>query len=610
MAVEPAAEIGGSATAPVTLLARIENAASIAILCAMAILPILEIVGRHLWRTGVPGSAMLVQHGTLWIAFLGAAIAAREGNLLALGATADLLPARFKRGVRLYSGSVSAAVAALLCIAGVSLVLLEREGGGHLLAWFPTWFAEAVIPVGYALIAWRLLRGAAPSPRGQILAALLGATGAGIILSPLAGHTAVFLAALALLLIAAVFGAPVFAVLGGLAILFFRHADVPLASIPTEIYRLVTSPALPTIPLFAFAGYLLAAGKASHRLLRFFRALFGWMPGAIAVVTVLACTFFTTFTGASGVTIVALGGLLLPALKAEGYKDRFSIGLITSTGALGLLFPPCLPVILYAVMAGIAVDKMFLGGILPGILLVLLILAYALRAGFHAGMSRTPFSLAELGGAFREAKWEILLPLLVVLGIFGGFATMVETAALVVLYVLIVEVFVHRDISLRGDFPRVGAEAAMLIGGVLVVMAAAMGLTSYLVDAGIPEATLTWARTNIHSTVVFLIIINVFLLLVGALMNIFSAIIVVVPIIAPMAAVFGVDPVHLGIIFLANLELGYLTPPVGMNLFLSAYRFKRPLGEVFASIVPFYLILLVGVLAITYIPALTTALSR
>ncbi len=606
----PESDPGGAGIAPAPLLARVENAVSVALLCVMAVLPILEIVGRRLWRTGVPGSAMLVQHGTLWIAFLGAAIAAREGNLLALGAATDLLPTRFKQWVRLYSGAVSSAVAALLCVAGVSLVHIEREGGGLLLTYLPVWVAEAVIPVGCALIAWRLLRGATPSPWGRAAAALVAAVAVAVTLSPLAGHAAVLYGSLVLLLAAAVFGAPVFAVLGGLAILLFRHADVPLAAIPTEIYRLVTSPALPTIPLFAFAGYLLAAGNASHRLLRFFRALVGWMPGAIAIITVLACTFFTTFTGASGVTIVALGGLLYPALKAEGYTDRFSIGLITSTGSLGLLFPPCLPVILYAVMAGIAVDKMFLGGIFPGLLLVLLILAFVLRTGLRVDRPRTPFSWAELGGAVREAKWEILLPGLVVTGIFGGFATMVETAALAVLYVLFVEVFVHRDITLCGDFPRIGAEAAMLIGGVLIVMAAAMGLTSYLVDAGVPEQILSWTRATIHSRVLFLIMLNVLLLMVGALMNIFSAIVVVVPIIAPMAAAFDIAPVHLGIIFLANLELGYLTPPVGMNLFLSAYRFKRPLGEVFASIVPFYLILLAGVLAITYIPWLTTALVR
>jgi tripartite ATP-independent transporter DctM subunit len=253
---------------------------------------------------------------------------------------------------------------------------------------------------------------------------------------------------------------------------------------------------------------------------------------------------------------------------------------------------------------------MFLGGFLPGFLLVLLTLALALRAGFRVDRPRTPFSLTELGGALFAAKWEILLPVLVIIGIFGGFATMVETAAFAVLYVLVVEFLVHRDISLRVDFARVGAEAATLIGGVLIILAAAMGLTSYLVDAGIPAQIFAWVQATIHSRVVFLVALNVFLLLVGALMDVFSAIIVVVPVIAPMAAAFGIDPVHLGVIFLANLQLGYLTPPVGMNLFLAAYRFKLPLGEVVVSLVPFYLILLAGMLVITYVPALTTVLLR
>ncbi|MGE5662934.1 MAG: TRAP transporter large permease subunit [Deltaproteobacteria bacterium] len=593
---------------PQPAVSRLEDAVSIAILCAMALLPILEIVGRRLWRTGIPGSSALVQHGTLWIGFLGAAIAAREKRLLALGAATGLLPPRFRGAAEIFAASVAAAATALLAAAGLSLVLLERANAAELIPHVPVWAAEAVIPVGFALIGWRLVRGASSSWGGRAAAAAGAAAAAWIASSPLLVHPASLAAALAVLLAAAVFGAPVFALLGGLAVLLFRHADVPAASIPAEIYRLVTSPTLPTIPMFAFAGYLLAAGKASHRLVRLFRALVGWMPGAIAVVTVLSCAFFTTFTGASGVTIVALGGLLLPALVAEGYAERFSVGLLTSTGSLGLLFPPCLPVILYAVVAGIGVDKMFLGGILPGLLLVALMAALAVRTGFRAGARRTPFSWTELRESLWESKWELLLPVIVVAGIFGGFATTVETAALAVLYVLFVETVVHRDVSLSRDFSRVGAEAATLIGGVLIVLAAAMGLTSYMVDAEVPGAILDWVQKSIHSPAVFLIALNAFLLVVGGLMNIFSAIVVVVPIIAPMAAAYGVDPVHLGIIFLANLELGYLTPPVGMNLYLAAYRFDRPLGAVFRSIVPFYLILLGGVLAITYIPALTTAL--
>ncbi|MGE5189365.1 MAG: TRAP transporter large permease subunit [Gemmatimonadota bacterium] len=587
---------------------RFEDAVSIAILCAMALLPILEIVGRRLWRTGIPGSSALVQHGTLWIGFLGAAIAGREKRLLALGTLSGLLPPSLRSVAGAFSAAVSAAATGLLCAAGVSLVLLERADGSELVPHVPVWAAEAVIPVGFALIAWRLVRGAAPTWRGRAVVAA-GAVAAGwAAQSAVMTGSAALAASVAVLLVAAVFGAPVFALVGGLAVLLFRHADVPIASIPAEIYRIVTSPTLPTIPLFAFAGYLLAAGKASHRLVRLFRALVGWMPGAVAVVTVLACAFFTTFTGASGVTIVALGGLLLPALVAEGYTDRFSIGLLTSTGSLGLLFPPCLPVILYAVVAGVGVDKMFLGGILPGLLLVALMAALAVRAGLRAGARRTPFSWPELRGALWESKWELLLPVIVLGGIFGGFATTVETAALAVLYVLSVELLVHRGVSLRGNFSRVGAESATLIGGVLIVLAAAMGLTSYMVDADVPGSILGWVRTTIHSRAIFLVALNAFLLLVGGLMNIFSAIVVVVPIIAPIAAAFGVDPVHLGIIFLANLELGYLTPPAGMNLFLSAYRFDRPLAAVFRSIVPFYLIILGGVLAITYIPWLTTAL--
>ncbi len=597
-----------AAAAPRSTLSRVEDAVSIAVLCAMAALPILEIVGRRLWRTGIPGSSALVQHGTLWIGFLGAAIAAREKRLLALGAATGALPPGLRSAAEIFSASVSAGLTALLCAAGVSLVQAERADPTELIPHVPAWVAEAVIPAGFALIAWRLVRGASPSWRGRAIAVAGSAAVAWLASSSIMVHPAALAVAAAVLLAAAVFGAPVFALLGGLAVVLFRNADVPAASIPAEIYRLVTSPTLPTIPLFAFAGYLLAAGKASHRLVRLFRALVGWMPGAIAVVTVLACAFFTTFTGASGVTIVALGGLLLPALVAERYGERFSVGLLTATGSLGLLFPPCLPVILYAVVAGIAVDKMFLGGILPGLVLVALMAALAVRTGIRAGARRTPFSFPELRGALWESKWELLLPVIVLGGIFGGFATTVETAALAVLYVLLIETVVHRDVSLAGDFSRVGAEASTLIGGVLIVLAAAMGLTSYLVDAGVPEAVLAWVRATIHSRAVFLIALNGFLLVVGGLMNIFSAIVVVVPIIAPMAAAYGVDPVHLGIIFLANLELGYLTPPVGMNLFLAAYRFDRPLGAVFRSIVPFYLILLGGVLAITYLPALTTVL--
>ena len=574
----------------------------------MAVLPILEIAGRRIWRTGVPGSTTLLQHGTLWIGFLGGAISARDGSLLSLGAAADLLPPAARNAASIFSAGISSAVALLLCLAGVTLLRIESADGRLLLPFLPVWLAEAAIPLGFALIAWRLVRRSSGSAAGRAAAAALAAAFALAVSSDLLLSKGPFTASVVLLAASVILGAPLFAALGGLAVLLFRHAGVPLASIPAEMYRLVTSPTLPTLPLFTFAGYILTAGNASGRLVRLFRALVGWMPGAVAVVAVLVCAFFTTFTGASGVTILALGGILLPALLAERYPERFSIGLLTSTGSLGLLFPPCLPVILYAVVGGIAVDRMFLGGFLPGLLLVLLMAGWAMRTGFLSGARRTSFSLRELLRAAWEAKWDILLPPVVLLGIFGGFATIVEAAAMTVVYAFCIEAFVHRGLSIRRDLPRVGAESATLIGGVLVILAAAMGLTGYMVDAGVPGAILSWVQSSIHSRHLFLAVLNLFLLAVGSLMDIFSAIVVVVPVIAPLAPVFGVDPVHLGVVFLANLQLGYLTPPVGMNLFLSAYRFDRSLGEVYRSVLPFLLLLFAGVLAITYLPLLSTIL--
>lgn len=603
-----AAERPSAQAGAISLLRRAENGLSVAMLCAMALLPILEIVGRRLWRTGIPGSTTLVQHGTLWIGFLGGAITARDGGHLSIGALTGVLPQSFRKPASIFTASVSASVSLLLCSAGVTLVRIEWADGRYLLPFLPVWLAEAVIPLGFALMAWRLVRLSSDTWGGRAAAAVLAVAGVLVVSSDLLSLSAPFAASLVILAAAVLLGAPLFAALGGLAVLLFRYSQVPTASIPAEIYRLVTSPTLPTIPLFTFAGYILTVGNTSGRLVRLFRAMMGWMPGAIAVVTVLVCTFFTTFTGASGVTIVALGGILLPALLAERYPERFSYGLLTASGSLGLLFPPCLPVILYAVVAGIPVDKMFLGGVLPGVLLVLLMAGWGVRTGVLSGARRTPFSLSELGEAAWDAKWDILLPVVVLFGIFGGFATTVEAAAITVLYAFFVGVFVHRDVGLRKQFPEAGTESARLVGGFLILFAVATGLTAYLVDAGVPQAIFQWVRQTIHSRYVFLLVLNVFLLIVGSFMHIFSAIVVVVPIIAPLATAFDIHPVHLGIIFLANLELGFLMPPAGMNLFLSAYRFDRSLGEIYRSVIPFLLILLAGVLAITYLPVLTTAL--
>ena len=604
----PGPSASGGDAPPESLADRVENAVSILLLVGMAVLPLLEIVGRRLWRTGVPGSSALVQHATLWIGCLGGAIAARDDQLLSLGRLTDRFPDPYRKILASFAAAVSAAISLLLAWSGLQLVRAEWADRHSVVPFLPLWVAEAVIPAGFLLIAWRLVRTSPGGWAARAATAAAAAAGVAVVASGGILASAPFIAAIVTLLLAVILGAPLFVALGGMAVLLFRHAEVPLAAISAEIYRLVTSPTLPTLPLFAFAGYVLTLGNVSRRLVRFFRAVVGWMPGGIAVVAVLVCTFFTTFTGASGVTILALGGILLPALLEERYAEGFSLGLLTSSGSLGLLFPPCLPVILYGVVAGIAVDKMFLGGFLPGLLLTAMMAAWAVRGGIRAGARRTPFSLRELGQAAWVAKWDLLLPVIVLAGIFGGFATAVEAAAITVLYAICIEAFVHRDIRPGKLIRGAGTESTRLVGGFLLLLAAATGLTGYMIDAGVPQTIFGWVRSTIDSRLTFLLVLNGFLLVVGAFMHIFSAIVIVVPIIAPLAAAFDVHPVHLGVIFLANLELGYLMPPVGMNLFMSAYRFGKPYAEVCRSIVPFLLILLAGVLAITYLPALSTAL--
>jgi tripartite ATP-independent transporter DctM subunit len=587
-----------------------ENLLVSAALAAMAVLPLAEIALRAAAGIGVPGSSAFVQHLTLVVAMLGGAIAARESRLLSLSTGVGLLPARLRAAAQVFSGAVAAAVTALLCAASVRFVLLEREGGNELAAGVPVWAAQLVLPAGFGLVAIRLILHASPRWAGRLTAAAIaaGAVAAGA-LSPLDPSDLVVPAFVALG-VATALGAPVFTALGGAALILFWGAEVPIAAIPVETYRLVVSPTLPTIPLFTLAGYFLAEGGASKRLVRVFQALAGWTRGGPAIVTALVCAFFTSFTGASGVTILALGGLLMPVLLAARYKERDALGLLTAAGSLGLLFPPSLPVILYGIVSRTPIDRMFLGGILPGVLLLGLTAWWGRRRGARTGAPTEAFDPREAGRAIWEAKWELVLPVVVLAGLYGGVATLVEAAALTALYAFVVETFVYRDLRLRRDAPRVTTECGILVGGVLMILGVALGFTNYLVDAEVPAKAVAWVKGTIDSKLVFLLLLNLFLLLVGCLMDIFSAIVVVVPLIAPMGEAFGIKPVHLGIIFLANMELGYLTPPVGMNLFLSSYRFGKPLPEVYRSVVPMLIVLFAGVLLITYVPALTTTLPR
>ena len=403
----------------------------------------------------------------------------------------------------------------------------------------------------------------------------------------------------------ALFGAPIFAVMSAFALAAFYFSGTELSAVAVEIYRLANAPTILTIPLFTFAGYVLAESKAPVRLLRLCNAFLGWMPGGVAIVCLAICAFFTAFTGASGVTIIALGGLLYPILIQEGYSEKFSLGLITTCGSLGLLFPPSLPIILYGIIAKVDIDQLFLAGVLPGLILMLVLGGYSIFESRKNPKKKHHFSIAEMKGALWDARYELPLPIFVLGGIYGGIVTATEASAMSAFYVLIVNCFFTKDLSLTKDVPKVIIESLTLVGAILLILCCALGLTNYLVDEEIPMKILEAMRTFITNKYLFLFVLNIFLLVVGCLMDIFSAIIVVVPLIIPIAEQFGVNPLHLAIVFLTNLEIGYITPPVGINLFISSFRFNRPVLELYKVSIPFLILMIFALIIITYIPWLT-----
>ncbi|MEN8164881.1 MAG: TRAP transporter large permease subunit [Acidobacteriota bacterium] len=416
------------------------------------------------------------------------------------------------------------------------------------------------------------------------------------------------LTGLALLLIA-LLGAPLFAVILTSAFLGFARGDVDPMVVAMEVYRIADTPILLAIPLFTFAGYLVGESEAPRRLIRLTDALFGWMPGGLAVVALVTCALFTAFTGASGVTIVALGALLYPALKDAGYRENFNLGLITTSGSLGLLFPPSVPLILYGIVAEISIDRLFVAGILPGALMVLLLSLMSLREGARSNALRekAAFNPREAFAALRTSIWEIPLPFIVLGGVYSGFFAVSEAAAVTVVYVLIVEVLIYREIPIR-RVPAVMRESMVMVGGILIILGASLASTNYLIDAQVPEQLLAFVTAHISSKLTFLILLNLFLLVLGMMLDIFSALVIVVPLILPIALGYGIDPVHLGIIFLANMQIGYCTPPVGMNLFIASYRFDKPVVQLYRATLPFLAVLLLTVLIITYVPWLTMVL--
>ena len=587
-------------------LNQFEKYFTFAIFTLLVSLPFIEVVSRIFGSTGVVASSVLVQHLTLWIGFFGAVIASRKNRLLSL-TSYPLFSNEEKINLKNFlAKTISIFVVICLGYGALALVQVEKEFPVNISPLISRWGAQIVMPLGFLLIAFHMLQNSYKSLLNRFFLALslialyLLFTVEVMRESGIIAWVVVFV-----LLFALSRGAPIFIGLGGLAVFFFWSDWTPLSAISAEAYRIVVSPTLPTIPLFTLAGYILAESRASERLVKLFQSLFGWIPGGTPVVLILLCGFFTALTGGSGVTILALGGLFLPLLIKEGYSKAFSLGLITVAGSLGLLFPPSLPLILYALTAGISVKSVFLAGLIPGLIRVFIIGGWAVWQGRSESVSKHKFKLSNILSALSEAKWEALLPFFILFGIFGGFTTLVETAAIIVVYVIIIEVFVYGDIN-WSSLKNIAAECGTLIGGVLIILGVAMGLTSFLVDAQIPIHLLEWVKSNISSKFLFLLMLNIFLLAIGCMMDIFSAIIISVPLIAPIGAYFGIDPIHLAIIFIANLELGFLTPPVGMNLYLSAYRFNESMPTIYRSTIPFFLVMLLSVIAVTYLPFLST----
>jgi len=586
------------------VLARAEDIALALALAGIVLFPISEVVLRG--TQGISGSTPITRHLVLLVGMLGGAVAAREGRMLALSTVDAFLKGWLKTALHVFSYGVAAAVALFLAEAGREWVAAEMVTGQELAWGIPLWWVQAVLPLGFALVAVRSVLHKNDTWQRKLACAGIALAIVLIALNPPLEPARLVTPALILLGAATLFGAPIFVTLGGAALILLWGGGETIASVPVDHYSLVTNATLPSIPLFTLAGYFLAEGGASKRLIAVFQSLFGSIRGGPAIVTALVCAFFTSFTGASGVTILALGALLLPILLSAGYSERSALGLITGGGSLGLLLPPCLPLILYAIVAKVEITEMFLGGILPGTLLILMTVWWGIRCGPRDAATRSPFVARAAWRAAWEAKWELALPVVALWALFSGRATPVEAAAITALYAFVVEVVIYRDLSPLNGTRKVLVECGIVMGGVLMILGVALGFTKWMVLDQIPDQLSEWVAASVESPLMFLLLLNVFLLVVGCLMDIFSAIIVVVPLIVPMGEHFGIHPVHLGIVFLANLELGYLTPPVGMNLFLSAYRFDKPVMYITRASLPMLFVLALGVVLITYVPAITT----
>lgn len=652
-----------------SLIARLEDGTVIAALLLMALIPTAQVIVRLLFDATLTAINDYVRHLAVWVACLSGIVATRERRHLSLSAGLPKLPAPYDRWAAAGATTITVAVTTAVAVSAASLTLIGFDPSARV-GVLPRRAVLAIMPVGFGLMALRAViaagrpDGDGGSGRAGAAAGVLGAAlgvvlalpslveliiavswevGSGLpatIETPLRDAAdavtgvvrALRLPLLIVMIVSAVAGVPIFAVLGGISLVMFATNGV-LETVPDEAYGMLISVQVPALPLFAVAGFLLSESGAGKRLIDLCTALFSRFRGGLIIAATLICAYFTTFTGASGVTILAVGGLLAALLLQSGFRKELAIGLLTASGSIGLLFPPSLPIIMYGMVTQTDIRALFAGGMGPGVLMVAALIVFtlvrarrtarrtaapqagageagaAVAAAGAAAAAAAPAGLREIGAALRRAGWEAALPVVILALLFGGITNLVETAAVAVVYLLAVQLFIHRDLRPR-DLPRLFAKAAPIIGGILIILGLAKALSFAIVDAQAPQALVQWFGDRVSSPYVFLILFNAALLIAGCLMDIFSATVVLAPLLIPIGESYGLDPVHLGIIFLANLELGYLTPPVGLNLFLASYRFETPLSSLYRSTLPFLAILFASVLVITYVPPLTTTLVR
>jgi tripartite ATP-independent transporter DctM subunit len=581
-------------------------------LVLMMLIPLVEIALRPLLGAGVQNAPVLVQHLGLVLAMFGAVAAERHGHLTTLGSgLGSFGGARFAHVVQGFAKGSAALLCGLLALASWRFVQSEIPAAQRLAYTVPIWWVQAAMPVGFLLLGARLGGRCFDASWLRLPSALLLPVAGWLLGSRFDGSEIALWPVLVGLLLMLLAGAPIFAVLGGLALALFWQDGLPLASVALSHYQITVNPSLPALPLFTLAGLVFARTGAALRLGAVFMALFGGGATGTVLAAAVLCSFFTAFTGGSGVTILALGGLLLPLLRNAGYPEQRGISLVTSASALGVLLAPSVPLIMYAIIARVPINTMFLAGLVPALVMVAFLLffgGYLKRDARGPTAAPTPrFDALALKRAAWAGKWEILAPVVAIGSLVSGLATPTESAALTAAYAVLTQAVAHRELGWR-VLAQALSDCAQVIGGVMLILGMALGLTNYLIDAGIPNAAIEWVQGVIPNKWLFLLALNVFLFVAGSLMEIFAAIVVLVPLLLPVALSYGIDPVHFGIIFLANMEMGFLCPPAGMNLYFASAMFGKPMRYVAVSVLPALLAIFLGTLVISWLPLLATGL--